>query len=67
MAVVRSLKTYIAESSGSVKTRGTEFKFTRYDTAARVDNHHANLQAELHAKQNHEKVCAKLTKLEVLK
>jgi hypothetical protein len=39
-------------------------------TAARGDNHHANLQAELHAKQNHEKVCAKLTKLtklEVLK
>jgi hypothetical protein len=28
-------------------------------TAARGDNHHANLPAELHEKQNHQKVCAK--------
>jgi hypothetical protein len=26
-------------------------------------NHHANLQAEFHEKQNHEKVCANLAKL----
>jgi hypothetical protein len=32
-------------------------------TALRGEHHHANLQAELHAKLHREKVCAKLDKL----